>query len=226
VPLASWLGWPLGVIMVAVGLYHALRLAPVGLCHGARRSPVELCHGARRSPVGWWRWPNREPDVDLTHVVMAAAMAAMLLGRLGPTESVRCAVVFAIPSLWFAVRAVNAHLRDRPAAIGPNGRQSVSCLAMAYMLLVPVALAPGSSSGGLSGQMAGMTAAGRTGHIVTLSWIADATLVLAMVAVAAHSTAAVFSRRSSAATGRTSVLPASCQLAMNVTTVIMLAASL
>ena len=53
------------------------------------------------------RVPRRHPhDLDLTHLVMSAAMAAMLVLPLGFGQATAWPMLVAVPAAWFGVRTV------------------------------------------------------------------------------------------------------------------------
>jgi hypothetical protein len=138
----SWLSWPLAGLMVISAMYHGVRL---------------LTAGQRGRTNGY--------DVDLAHLVMCAAMAAMLVMTVGATLATAWAVVLGVPTAWFIHRALNALASDGARAmIGPV-QQLLMCAAMLFMLVVSgrAASAPTSMvTGGM--YMPGMTIEGQVSH--------------------------------------------------------------
>jgi Domain of unknown function (DUF5134) len=77
-----------------------------------------------------------EPDVEVTHIVMGPAMAAMLVGRLTGEWSRAVVFVSAAGVAWFGLRLVREGIRARPGG-GHPGHQAqhlVAWAAMLYML--------------------------------------------------------------------------------------------
>lgn len=73
---------------------------------------------------------DHQHRVDVFHVVMAAAMAAMLLGVAAPVWGSLLVLVFAVPAVWFAVDAT------RTGVLGARldrVQLSVASVAMIYM---------------------------------------------------------------------------------------------
>lgn len=100
--------WLLVVVMLGVSGYHLTRLAA-----GRRRAAVV---------------------VDVTHLAMGVVMATMLAGRLAAADAHLLALGFAVPTLWFAVRAVHAYVMSGPRGAVPPLGQTIGCAAMVYML--------------------------------------------------------------------------------------------
>src|SRR5665811_2544512 len=80
-----WLNWPFAGVMVIFALYHGVRLVTAG---------------QRGRPNGY--------DIDLAHLLMCTAMAAMLVMTFGAHLATAWAVVVGVPTLWFILRAVMA----------------------------------------------------------------------------------------------------------------------
>jgi hypothetical protein len=120
----AWLTWPLALVMVGTGLFHASRLLV------ARRQP-----SARRT------------DVDVSHLVMSVAMAAILL-RPSHGSVAAWAVVVAVPVTWFAARTADAALGGRIEALGQPARQLGVAVVTLFMVVVPTGRLP---SVGLAG---------------------------------------------------------------------------
>ncbi|QMU74736.1 DUF5134 domain-containing protein [Streptacidiphilus sp. PB12-B1b] len=136
----SWLSDSLAAIMLATAAYCAGRLVVSRLWH-------------RRV----------EHDVDAVHLVMGVAMAGMLVPRLNPLGDTVWETVFALTSLWFAIRVILARRAaqvDR-RAIGHHLAHLVLSGAMLYMYLAQSSATGGSaSSGGMGGGMGGSIAGG------------------------------------------------------------------
>jgi hypothetical protein len=115
---SAWLTWPLVLVMVGTGAFHAGRLL------AARRQP-----SARRT------------DVDVSHLVMSVAMAAMLL-RPAHGPAVGWAVVVAVPVAWFAARTADAGLGRRVEALGQPARQLAVAVVTLFMVVVPTGPSP------------------------------------------------------------------------------------
>lgn len=163
-----WLSWPMAGLMVISALYHVGRLVTAG---------------QRGRTNGY--------DVDLAHLVMCTAMAAMLVMTFGALLATTWAVVLGVPTLWFMHRALRALVSDGARAmIGPV-RQLLMCAAMLFMLVVPgrVASAPTSMvAGGMN--MPGMAIEGQVSHdmVSSRSLVAVTSLVLVglLTIVGAH----------------------------------------
>jgi hypothetical protein len=114
----AWLTWPLVLVMVGTGAFHAGRLL------AARRQP-----SAHRT------------DVDLSHLVMSVAMAAVLL-RPTHGPAVGWAVVVAVPVAWFAARTADAALAGRLEALGQPARQLAVAVVMLFTFSLPAGPSP------------------------------------------------------------------------------------
>ena len=95
-----WLSWPFAGLMVISALYHAGRLV------AARQSG--RTHGY---------------DDDLTHLVMSAAMAAMLVTSFGSQLAMAWSVVIGVPTLWFVLRAAMALASGGRSLLSGGARQ-------------------------------------------------------------------------------------------------------
>jgi hypothetical protein len=120
----AWLTWPLVLVMVGTGAFHAGRLL------AARRQP-----SARRT------------DVDVSHLVMSVAMAAVLLR---PTHGSAAAwmIVVGVPAAWFAARTAVAAMGGRLEALGHPARQLAVGVVMLFMLSVPASPPPSEALAG------------------------------------------------------------------------------
>jgi hypothetical protein len=209
----SPIAWILAGAMIATAGYHAGRMV-------AARVRCRRC----------------EADVDVTHAVMGVAMSLMLVGSLTPGASLRWAMAFAIPAVWFVCRGVHAYVMDGGGqAFGQHVRQGVGCAAMLYMVLATAATGPSAAHG-----MAGMHTSGAatgpaqgwataTAGLIPSRQL-DVLLAVATAGVAIWTWRLIWSAgRARLATTRppnTELAPAvtaGCQLAMNVTTIYMLA---
>jgi hypothetical protein len=68
------------------------------------------------------------------HVIMGAAMAAMLAARLNTGWSIALVIVFLAGVGWFGYGAVRAGLRAGPGSAGHHMQHLAACAAMVYML--------------------------------------------------------------------------------------------
>jgi hypothetical protein len=202
--------------MIATVVYHVSRLAATDAVH-------------------------RELDVDVTHAAMGIGMAGMLIGRLTPGESYWWALGFAVPTAWFASRITWTFLGRGARFVGNHLRQLLTSAAMVFMLGAVAATAgtatvaaaavsdismPGMAmSGGSAGSSAvSMPHLGGSG-VSSASRLLDVLLTLAIIGVATWTFVIVVRRlrlRGREGGPLTPALGASCQLAMNVTTVYML----
>lgn len=115
-----WLSWPFAGLMVISALYHAGRLV------AARQSG--RTHGY---------------DDDLTHLVMSAAMAAMLVTSFGSHLAMAWSVVIGVPTLWFVLRAAMALASGGRSLLSGGARALIQplqhvpmCAATLFMLVV------------------------------------------------------------------------------------------
>jgi len=119
--------------------------------------------------LGLWllRGHAAEPEADVLHVLMAAAMAGMLEPRISALPGAVWKVTFGAAAAWFAWRTVRSRGRQRHAAgwralprswgCADPAPHSVECAAMVYMLMP--ARSPGHGPAmampGMSGAAAG-----------------------------------------------------------------------
>lgn len=133
----SWLSWPFASLMIILALCHAGRLV------AARR----------RGRTGGY-------DVDLTHLVLCTAMAAMLVTTFGAPFAAAWSIVIGVPTLWFVLRALRALtpggtltsgrtltsggalISDRARALTQPMQQAFMCAAMLYMLAATSSSSP------------------------------------------------------------------------------------
>ena len=126
----AWLAGGLAVLMIAIAVYCAGRLA-----------------------VSRLRGKDTEVAADGLHVVMGVAMAGMFEPRLTLIPGVAWRGVFAVAAAWFAWQAIRAARRPSARWAHPAAH-AVECAAMVYMVL-PVGSWP--SGRGLGMTMPGMS---------------------------------------------------------------------
>jgi len=222
----GWLSAVLAAVMVAIAGYCAIR-------------PVV----ARR----WKRYT--EHDVDLAHVLMGVAMAAMLELRLTEPWDSAWAVVFAGAAAWFGGRAALARWRGRRGTAGRaerGGRNArsltghhlthlLSCGGMAFMLLAATAPRTARVMSMASAPATGRPVAGASAAAVVLPVLALG-LVLAtagsvVLATDRLAVAAVRPARQLPSSGQDGAnalpllcprLAGSCQIAMGIAMIYML----
>jgi hypothetical protein len=141
---------------------------------------VTACYCLGRLAVSWRLRRPADHVLDATHVLMGAAMAAMLLSRLGGSWLDGLQAVFGVTALWFgwvAVRQRQAH----------QLQHALAATAMMYML------GTGRGAGGpaASGPMGAMSGPGALALVLTLAlvgyviWTADQLAALPRVAALA-----------------------------------------
>jgi hypothetical protein len=126
----AWLAGGLAVLMIAIAVYCAGRLA-----------------------VSRLRGKDTEVATDGLHVMMGVAMAGMFEPRLTPIPGAAWRAVFAAAAAWFAWQAIRAGRRPSARCAHPAAH-AVECAAMVYMVL-PVGSWP--SDRGLGMTMPGMS---------------------------------------------------------------------
>ena len=109
----AWLSGLFALLMVASAIFHAARL-------------VAACRARCRHPY----------DLDLAHLVMSAAMAAMLVLPFGAGQATTWSLLVAGPAAWFAVRTLGVARGGGVRALGQPARQLVMTAAMLFMLVV------------------------------------------------------------------------------------------
>jgi hypothetical protein len=109
----AWLSWLFAVLMVASAVFHAARL-------------VAAVRVRRRHPY----------DLDLTHLVMSTAMAAMLVLPFGAGQATTWSLLIAGPAAWFAVRTLGVVRGGGVRALDQPARQLAMTAAMLFMLVV------------------------------------------------------------------------------------------
>jgi len=138
----NWLNWPLAGLMVICALYHAGRLVTAG---------------QRGRTNGY--------DIDLAHLVMCTAMAAMLIMTFGAHLAAVWAVVVGVPTLWFILRVLRALVSRRPRAMMAPVQQVLMCAAMLFMLVAAGRAASGPELMITPGmQMPGMASDSNASH--------------------------------------------------------------
>jgi hypothetical protein len=107
----AWLAGGLAVLMIAIAVYCAGRLA-----------------------VSRLRGKDTEVATDGLHVMMGVAMAGMFEPRLTPIPGAAWRAVFAAAAAWFAWQAIRAGRRPSARCAHPAAH-AVECAAMVYMVL-------------------------------------------------------------------------------------------
>jgi Domain of unknown function (DUF5134) len=135
--IPSWILDIFAAIMLVVAAVSAARLV------AAR--PWQ--HGARATPT----------DIDITHLLMAIAMAGMLVASLQTLPNGAWLVIFAVTTVWFGYRVIqDARVSGvRALAGGHCAPHLIHAGAMLYMFMAFTAPAT-HGSGGMSGGMSGM----------------------------------------------------------------------
>lgn len=116
----AWLNGLFAVLMAASAVFHAGRL-------------VAASRARRRHPY----------DLDLAHLVMSAAMTAMLVLPFGAGQATAWSLLVAGPAGCFALRTVGVAAAGGVRGLGQPGRQLVMAAVMMFML---VAAAGGSAA--------------------------------------------------------------------------------
>jgi Domain of unknown function (DUF5134) len=100
-------------------------------------------------------------DTDISHLLMAIAMAGMLVASLQTLPNDAWAAVFAVLTAWFAYRVIRDSQASgvRALAGGHCAPHLVHAAAMLYMFVAFTAPAT-HSSGGMAGMAAGMSGMG------------------------------------------------------------------
>lgn len=123
----SSLRWAFAAAIIAVALYHLVRLL--------------RCRALRR--------PVRH-DVELTHAAIGIAMTLMLFGALASKEGRPLALLFAVPTVWFIARAIHGYVMDGAGTLGTSVAQVIGCAAMVYLLGVLAVGGAGMGTAGMS----------------------------------------------------------------------------
>ena len=162
-------------------------------------------------------------DVDTFHALMGAAMVIMLVQPHAHDQLGRLALATAVPAAWFGCQAVSRYVAvGLPAARQPAG-QALLSVAMLYMLVI-AAGHPAPSMGRPTAEMAGMAMApGSSDGFVLLAPLVVLILGGLTVWTAAEIRGAITARRNDVVAPVTS---GCCQLAMTVTSGLMLVAML
>lgn len=122
--------------------------------------------------------PEHAYDVDVTHLVMATLMAAMLIDAVPRAAESVIVTFFCAAAVWFCLRGLRPRLRTTHLSLG------VASLAMIYMLVPQAATADATSTvhphvhGAPSGSLVMTGPAGPTLSLIGLG------LLVAMIAVA------------------------------------------
>jgi hypothetical protein len=139
--IPNWILDIFAAIMLAVAAVSAARLA------AAR--PWQ--QGARRAALA---------DIDISHLLMAIAMAGMLVASLQTLPNGAWSVIFAVMTAWFAYRVVrDAQVSGvRALAGGHCAPHLIHAAAMLYMFMAFTAPSAHGSGGmgGMAGGMSGM----------------------------------------------------------------------
>ncbi len=162
----AWLSWLFAVLMLASAGFHAGGL---------------VAAGRARRPHPY--------DVDLTHLVMSTAMAAMLVLPFGAGQATTWALLIAVPCSWFALRTLGVALAGGVRALGQPARQLAMTAAMLFMVLVAGGSTAASAAATDGTGMAGMhmehvehvaghgTPASSAGFLASLTLVAVLALV-------------------------------------------------
>jgi len=139
--IPSWILDIFAAIMLVVAAVSAARL-------GAAR-PWQ--HGAQRAALA---------DIDVSHLLMAIAMAGMLTASLQTLPNGAWEVIFAVMTAWFGYRVIrDAQVSGvRALAGGHCAPHLIHAAAMVYMFMAVTAPAAHGSGGmgGMAGGMSGM----------------------------------------------------------------------
>jgi len=165
----AWLAGGLAVLMMAIAVYCAGRLA-----------------------VSRLQGKDTEAAADGLHVVMGVAMAGMFEPRLTPIPGAAWRGVFAVAAAWFTWQAIRAGRRPSARCAHPAAH-AVECAAMVYMVLPlgswpsgrgPRMTMPGMSQGTTAGNPALtlLLALFMLGYVL---WAIDRLAVLSRTAAAA-----------------------------------------
>jgi NADH:ubiquinone oxidoreductase subunit 6 (subunit J) len=136
-----WLNWAFAALMVICALYHGGRLA------AARQ----------RGRTGGY-------DIDVTHLVICAVMAAMLVITFGAHLDAAWSVVVGVPALWFIVGALRALASDGARTLVQPVQQALMCVAMLFMLVVAGLSAWAPVRMATDGMAPDMAMGGHVGH--------------------------------------------------------------
>ena len=177
----GWSRWILVGLLLGVATYHLLRLLS-----------------------GRWRRNSGKIYQELTHLITAAAMTAMLVGALAPAGDRLLTIMFGASAVWFAASSIHSYIVYGPATLGARAQLVAGCTAMTYMLTALEHRNPMASMGAHSIPSAPLT-------------------VLFVGAIAAVTVVSLRDLRACpTGLGARPALAAGCQLAMNATTVFML----
>jgi hypothetical protein len=161
----AWLSWLFAVLMLASAVFHVAGL---------------VAAGRARRPHPY--------DVDLTHLVMSTAMAAMLVLPFGAGQATTWALLIAVPGSWFALRTLGVALAGGVRALGQPARLLVMTAAMLFMVLVAGGSTAASAAATDGTGMAGMHMEHVAGHGTPASSalsLASLTLVAVLALVGA-----------------------------------------
>ena len=154
-----WLNGPFAALMIILALCHTGRLVT-----------------ARR------RGRTNGYDVDLTHLVICTAMAAMLVTTFGAHLATAWSIVIGVPTLWFILRALRTLPSGDARALMQPVQQLLMCAAMLFMLTAASRSSSAPRWMGTDGMARpGMAMDGHLSHdlVASISSTAVASLVLA-----------------------------------------------
>lgn len=188
----AWLAGGLAVLMIAIAVYCAGRLA-----------------------VSHLQGRDTEVATDGLHVVMGVAMAGMFEPRLTPIPDAAWRAIFTVAAAWFAWQAVRAGRRPGARCAHPAAH-AVECAAMVYMVL-PVGSWPSGREPGMT--MPGMSQGTTAGNpaltlVLALFMLGYVLWAIDRLAVLSRATAAATPRQ--AAAGRSSLAAVTVPVAASI----------
>jgi hypothetical protein len=198
--------------------------APSGLtvCLVVLMSCTACFHVGRMAVARRRRCAHRY-DVDTSHALMGAAMVIMLVEPRAHDQVGLLALVTAVPAVWFGCQAVSRYVAVGVSGARQPARQALLSVAMLYMLVIATG-SPTSSVSRPTAQMAGMAMApGPSDGLVLLGPLVVLLLGGLTVWTASEIRGSVTARRTDVVAPVTS---GCCQLAMTVTSGLMLVAML
>jgi Domain of unknown function (DUF5134) len=133
---------------------------------------VAAVSAARLAAARPWQRGAVVTDTDISHLLMAIAMAGMLVASLATLPDDAWAAVFGVLAVWFGYRVVRDYQASgiRALAVGHCAPHLVHSAAMVYMFLAITAPAAAGGAG-----MSGMGGAGMSGmstlRVPTLAFV-------------------------------------------------------